>query len=338
MPKLLGLMNMKATLYLIFSSTIQLTFSLRFIRLILTVRMRLILRCCIRLVISLFPAIKIYFLYGFKHPSNYEGVIKPIRRINTELIVEEWDNIQRIMVSLAVKETTQSIIVGTLSAYARKNKTRRALWEYDNILKSLYLLDYVQELMNQQGNTHQIIVDIDGVRTFERDRIVEQRDANTFVVHPPSKPDKLYQVSNRTAIGHQIISERITGKGGRKVVTSIESLTWVDEEILPRLNKTIDRYPDAQMCLTGSIDIDDPDQITPRSNPQQLSNVTKQGRKLEFNSCPLTSAIGLLRDQWGSGQIGIRVIITKVLLLQFGTTKIGCSHPTFTRPVRFATI
>lgn len=33
-------------------------------------------------------------LYGFKHPSNYEGVIKPIRKINTELIVEEWENIQ----------------------------------------------------------------------------------------------------------------------------------------------------------------------------------------------------------------------------------------------------
>ena len=134
------------------------------------------------------------------------------------------------------------------------------------------------------------------------------------------------------------LQERITGKGGRKVVTSIESLTWVDEEILPRLDKTIDRYPDAQMYLTGSIDVDDPDQITHRSNPQQLTNVTKQGRKPEFNSCPLTSAIGLLRDQWGSGQVGIRVIINKVLLLQFGTTKIGCSNPTFTRPVRFATI
>ncbi len=78
-------------------------------------------------------------LYGFKHPSNYQGVIKPIRKINTELIVAEWENIQRIMVSLAIKETNQSIIVGKLSAYARKNKTRRALWEYDNILKSLYL-------------------------------------------------------------------------------------------------------------------------------------------------------------------------------------------------------
>ncbi|OYE01953.1 Tn3 family transposase [Nostoc sp. 'Peltigera membranacea cyanobiont' 232] len=92
-------------------------------------------------------------LYGFQHPSNYDKdhVIKPIRKINTELIVEEWENIQRIMVSLAVKETTQSIIVGKLSAYARKNKTRRALWEYDNILKSLYLLDYIDSLPLRQN-------------------------------------------------------------------------------------------------------------------------------------------------------------------------------------------
>lgn len=55
------------------------------------------------------------------------------------------------MVSLAVKETTQSIIVSKLSAYVRKNKTRRALWEYDNILKSLYLLDYVDSLPLRQN-------------------------------------------------------------------------------------------------------------------------------------------------------------------------------------------
>jgi TnpA family transposase len=92
-------------------------------------------------------------LYGFQHPSNYDKdcVIKPIRKINTELIVEEWENIQRIMVSLAVKETTQNIIVGKLSAYTRKNKARRALWEYDNIFKSLYLLDYIDSLPLRQN-------------------------------------------------------------------------------------------------------------------------------------------------------------------------------------------
>jgi inner membrane protein len=172
----------------------------------------------------------------------------------------------------------------------------------------------VQELMNQKGNTHQIVVHIDGVRTFDRARIqddfvvVEQRDANTFTIHPISIPDELYQVSNRPDMGHQIVSERITGKVGRKITTSIESLTWVDEEILPRINKMLDRYPDAQMYLTGSIEIDDPEQIAIQAKPQQLATVIKQGRKLEFSSCPLTVALNLLREQWGSGQVRIRVI------------------------------
>jgi TnpA family transposase len=86
-------------------------------------------------------------LYGFQHPSQYRDLFfKPIRKINEKLIVDEWENIQRIMVSLALKTTTQSIIVGKLSAYARKNKTRRALWEYDNIVRSLYLLEYIDSL------------------------------------------------------------------------------------------------------------------------------------------------------------------------------------------------
>lgn len=105
-------------------------------------------------------------LYGFKHPSHYEDyLLKPIRKINTDLILEEWDNIQRIIVSLALKSTTQAIIISKLSAYARKNRTRRALWEYDNIIRSLYLLDYidslplrrnVQQALNRGESYHQL--------------------------------------------------------------------------------------------------------------------------------------------------------------------------------------
>ncbi|MBM3282721.1 Tn3 family transposase, partial [Candidatus Gottesmanbacteria bacterium] len=104
-------------------------------------------------------------LYGFKHPSQYGGILKPIRKTNTGLIIDEWDNIARIMVSLALKTTTQSIIIGKLSTYARKNKTKRALWEYDNIIQSLYLLNYVdspplrsnvQQALNRGENYHQL--------------------------------------------------------------------------------------------------------------------------------------------------------------------------------------
>ena len=106
-------------------------------------------------------------LYGFKHPSQYDPnwLLKPVRKLNSQLVIEEWENIQRILVSLALKTTTQSIIVGKLNAYARKNKTRQALWEYDNILRSLYLLNYidspplrchVQQALNRGENYHQL--------------------------------------------------------------------------------------------------------------------------------------------------------------------------------------
>jgi len=104
-------------------------------------------------------------LYGFQHPSRYDGIIQPIRKINTARIIEEWENIQRSVVSLAVKTTTQSILVGKLSAHARKNKTRRALWEYDHIIRSLYLLEYidsptlrqdVQLALNRGENYHKL--------------------------------------------------------------------------------------------------------------------------------------------------------------------------------------
>ncbi len=69
------------------------------------------------------------------------------------------------MVSLALKTTTQSTIVRKLNAFARKNKTRRALWEYDNIIRSLYLLDFidspslrrnVQQAINRGESYHQL--------------------------------------------------------------------------------------------------------------------------------------------------------------------------------------
>jgi len=105
-------------------------------------------------------------LYGFKHPKRYQDyLLKPIRKIKEELIVSEWPNIERILLSLALKTTTQSVIISKLGAYRRKNRTKQALWEFDNIIKSLYLLDYadspvlrrnVQKALNRGESYHQL--------------------------------------------------------------------------------------------------------------------------------------------------------------------------------------
>ena len=105
-------------------------------------------------------------LVGFKYLQEYKDLkLKPKRKINTKLILEEWDNIQKIILSLGVKKTTQSIITGKLSSYARRNKTKKALCEYNNIIESIYLLDYVdspslrqnvQRALNRGESYHQL--------------------------------------------------------------------------------------------------------------------------------------------------------------------------------------
>lgn len=87
-------------------------------------------------------------LHGFKHPSKYDGtfLLKPTGKINSARILAEEDNVKHILASLAQKATSQSVIIGKLSSYTRRNRTKKALWELDNIFRSLYLLDYVDSV------------------------------------------------------------------------------------------------------------------------------------------------------------------------------------------------
>jgi TnpA family transposase len=91
-------------------------------------------------------------LVGFNHPNNYADVlIKPSRKAFDTLICKEWPNIQRIMASLAQKEVSQATIVRKLSSYARQNQTKKALWELENICRTLYILDFIDDVVLRQS-------------------------------------------------------------------------------------------------------------------------------------------------------------------------------------------
>jgi len=90
---------------------------------------------------------KAKMIYSFKNLNEYQDFLfKPIRRIKTELIKEEWGNIQKIIVSLALKSTTQSTIIRKLNSYKRRNKTKKALIEMDNIVRSIHILNYIDSI------------------------------------------------------------------------------------------------------------------------------------------------------------------------------------------------
>ena len=67
---------------------------------------------------------------------------KPIR---ADAIVEEWETIQRIVISLQRKTTSQAALIRKLSTYSNTHPLVQALTEYDRLVKASYLLNYIDD-------------------------------------------------------------------------------------------------------------------------------------------------------------------------------------------------
>ena len=87
-------------------------------------------------------------LVGFQasEPSTKRDLLRPSRQVNGELIQREWPNIQRILASLAQKEVTQATIVRKLASYERQNPTKKALWELEDICRTLHILETIDNV------------------------------------------------------------------------------------------------------------------------------------------------------------------------------------------------
>lgn len=80
-------------------------------------------------------------VYGTKDPASYtDFLVKPIDVIDDQLIIDEKDNIDRIIATLALKEMSQSTLIKKLCALSPNNKTRKALFEYNKLIRSIYTL------------------------------------------------------------------------------------------------------------------------------------------------------------------------------------------------------
>lgn len=65
--------------------------------------------------------------------------------IVTNKINKHWDTIQRIVVSLKRRQTTQATLVRKLSCYKKNHPLLEALTEYNRMVKANYLLNYIDD-------------------------------------------------------------------------------------------------------------------------------------------------------------------------------------------------
>lgn len=88
-------------------------------------------------------------LYSFTKRADYakEGYkILPDGYINTELITENWDSILRLITSIKLKECSASQIFKRLNSYSRQHPVYQALKEYGKIIKTLFILKYIDDV------------------------------------------------------------------------------------------------------------------------------------------------------------------------------------------------
>ena len=80
-------------------------------------------------------------------------LISPAGQIDRELIVSEKDNIDRIVATLGLKEMSQSTLVRKLCTLSGHHRTRKAIFEFDKLIRSIYTLRYLRDPQLQR-NVH----------------------------------------------------------------------------------------------------------------------------------------------------------------------------------------
>ena len=79
-------------------------------------------------------------------PAQYKQfLLRPAGRVDLQAIIDEKPNIDRIVATLGLKEMTQGTLIRKLCTYTQDNPTRRAIFEYDRLVRSIYTLRYMRD-------------------------------------------------------------------------------------------------------------------------------------------------------------------------------------------------
>jgi TnpA family transposase len=90
-------------------------------------------------------------LYSVKPVDTYTGILRPKGVINSNRIKSHKRGILRVLLSLLLQENTQTTIVRKLNSYARYEGLRKALFEYNKILKSRHVLNLIDDMSLRQA-------------------------------------------------------------------------------------------------------------------------------------------------------------------------------------------
>ena len=80
----------------------------------------------------------------------------PAKYVNESAIRDSWDDLLRLVATIKLKEATASEIFRRLNSYSRQHSLYKAMKAFGQIIKSLFILRYVDELELRQAIEKQL--------------------------------------------------------------------------------------------------------------------------------------------------------------------------------------
>ena len=96
------------------------------------------------------------YIFRPKKRANPDWKITPAKTINTNLIRENWDELLRLVTTIKLKENTASDIFRRLNSYSRQHALYQSLKAFGQIIKSLFILRYVNDVELRQAIEKQL--------------------------------------------------------------------------------------------------------------------------------------------------------------------------------------
>lgn len=96
-------------------------------------------------------------LYYFDKKNNYKSIKNILKvKINPKIIIDNWENILRTTVSIKFGWVTASLFISKLQAYPQQNILTKALQEYGRIIKTMFILNYI----DSEGYRRRILIQL----------------------------------------------------------------------------------------------------------------------------------------------------------------------------------
>ena len=92
----------------------------------------------------------------YRHIDRSNWKIQPSGYIDTDLIIRHWDDILRMITTIKLKETTASDIFRRLNSYSKQHTLYKALKAFGQIIKSLFILRYIDDVALRQAIEKQL--------------------------------------------------------------------------------------------------------------------------------------------------------------------------------------